>query len=287
MADLKIAVMLSNLRMDYYDGMEVVADMGVPGLHISVTREGFRPEDLDTSDRKKLMDHITSLGLEVSAVSAWGGNVDLGEEDNWHENIEWGKRIMDLAVDLESGIWQGHCGIMPERPGSPEWQRFIDAFGQLAEHGEKVGACLAIETGPEPPFVLRRLLDIIDSEAIRINWDPANLIMWPARFCQERGEEYDQLKWFEKFQPNEGALALADEIVHTHAKDGLVHEDGTREEVPLGEGWVDWPRYIGYLLDSGYDGYFAIERETGDDPVGDIQAAVDFLRSIEPERGTI
>ena len=68
--------------------------------------------------------------------------------------------------------------------------------------------------------------------------------------------------------------------MHTHAKDALVHPDGKRQEVPLGTGWVDWPRYVGYLREAGFDGYFAIERETGEDPVGDIQAAVDFLRTL-------
>jgi len=280
MAGLKIAVMLSNLRMDEYEGMKVVAEMGVPGIHVSVTSGQLKPENLDAAARKQLVRHIASLGLEISAVSGWGGQVDLGEEENWHENIEWGKRIMDLAADLENDIWQGHCGIMPEDPRRPEWQRFIDGMGLLAEHGEKTGVRLAIETGPEPPYVLRRLLDTVGSNYLRINWDPANMILWPAHYAQDLGEPYDKLKWIEKYQPNEGALALADVIVHTHAKDALVHDDGTRQEVPLGEGWVDWPRYTGYLLDSGYDGYFAIERETGQDPVGDIKRAVEFLRSL-------
>ncbi len=280
MADLKIAVMLSNLRMDYYEGMEVVAEMGVPGIHVSVGGGPFTPENLAAAARKELARHIASLGLEISAVSAWGGNVDLGEEENWDENIEWGKRIMDLSADLDTDIWQGHCGIMPEDPSEPPWQRFLDGMGQLAEHGEKTGVRLAIETGPEPPFVLRRLLDEVASEYLCINWDPGNMILWPARYAQQLGEPYDKLKWIEKYQPNEGALVLADAIVHTHAKDALVHEDGTRQEVPLGEGWIDWPRYTGYLIGSGYDGYFAIERETGDDPVGDINRAVEFLRSL-------
>lgn len=47
-----------------------------------------------------------------------------------------------------------------------------------------------------------------------------------------------------------------------------------------GEGWVDWPRYLEYLQQAGYDGYFAIKREVGDDPVGDVRQAVEFLRGL-------
>jgi sugar phosphate isomerase/epimerase len=73
---------------------------------------------------------------------------------------------------------------------------------------------------------------------------------------------------------------LGPHIVHTHAKDALVRDDGRYQEVPLGQGWVDWPRYLAYLRAVGYHGYFAVERETGDDPVGDITRAVQFLRQV-------
>jgi len=43
---------------------------------------------------------------------------------------------------------------------------------------------------------------------------------------------------------------------------------------------IDWPRYLSLLRGIGYDGYFAIEREVGDDPVGDIRKAVEFLRAV-------
>lgn len=277
---LNIAVMLLNLRMDPYEGMELVKSWGVTGLHISVDGGPFNVRTTDLAARKALVKHIKDMGLEISAISCWGGQVDLGEEENWEANIAEGKQIMDMAMDLECKIWQGHCGIMPEHESDPKWDRFIEGMKQLAAYGEQVGATLAIETGPEPPFVLKRLLDTVGSPALKLNWDPANLILWPAMFAKRLNEPFCKLKWMEKFQPNEGALALADHIVHTHAKDALVLEDGTGKEVPLGEGWVDWPRYVGYLRESGFKGYFAIEREVGGNPAADIKKAVDFLQSL-------
>jgi sugar phosphate isomerase/epimerase len=279
MSQLKIAVMLGNLRMDRYEGMKKVVEMGVPGIHITAGGD-WDARTMTSEARKELVAHVKGLGLAISAISCWGGQVDLTKEENWQENVDWGKKNLELAADLECGIWQGHCGVMPEDPKEIGWQRMVDGMGQMAARGEEVGACLAIETGPEPPYVLRRLITEIGSSAIRINWDPANMILWGARFCELAGEPYNREKWIERFQPNEGARALADVIVHTHAKDALVHEDGKRQEVPLGTGWVDWPRYVGYLREAGFNGYFAIERETGENPVGDIQKAVDFLRTL-------
>ena len=79
------------------------------------------------------------------------------------------------------------------------------------------------------------------------------------------------------FDPCRGVGELADLIVHTHAKDGVRHDDGSRAEVPLGEGGVPWDDYIEALREIGYDGYHTIEREVGDDPVGDVTAAKQFL----------
>jgi sugar phosphate isomerase/epimerase len=279
MGDLKVAIMLGSLRLEPYEGMRKAVEMGATGLHISAGGD-WDARTMPLQARKDLVVHLRGLGLEISAISCWGGEVDLTEEENWRANIEWGKRNLELAADLECCIWQGHCGIMPEDPTQPGWQRIIEGMAELAVHGEQVGACLAVETGPEPPYVLRRLVTTLGSPAIRINWDPANMILWPPMFAQRLGEPYQREKWIERFQPNEGARALADVIVHTHAKDALVREDGTGQEVPLGEGWVDWPRYVGYLREAGYDGYFAIEREVGDNPVADIQKAVNFLKSL-------
>jgi L-ribulose-5-phosphate 3-epimerase len=279
MPGLKIAIMLGNLKMEPYEGMKKVAELGVPGIHLSAAGP-FAPENLDAAGRKQLVAHLKSLGLEVSALSAWGGNVDLGDAEPSAENVAWGKRLLELARDLECGIWQAHVGIMPDDTSDPRWQTFRDNMGQLAKHGDRVGACLAIETGPEPPPVLKRLIDDIGSRAIRVNYDPANLVLWPAGFAQRQGRPYDKEQALAEFMPVEGAKLLGDYIVHTHAKDALVHPDGKRQEVPLGTGWIDWPKYVGYLREAGFDGYFAIEREVGEDPVGDITKAVDFLRTL-------
>jgi sugar phosphate isomerase/epimerase len=280
MPNLKISVMLGNLKMDPYEGMKKVVEMGVPGVHLSVDGGPFAPESLDKAARKKLLAHLRSLGLEVSAVSAWGGQVHLTEAEHTERDVAWAERNLEMAVDLDCRIWQGHIGVIPEDPEDEGWKTAVDAMAEIAAHGGRLGACLAIETGPEPPYVLKRLIETIGSEAIRINYDPANLVLWPAGLAQRAGLPYNKEEAIAKYQPIEGADVLGPYVVHTHAKDALVHDDGRRQEVPLGTGWIDWPRYVGLLRKHGFDGYFAIERETGEDPVGDITRAVDFLRTL-------
>ena len=113
---------------------------------------------------------MKGLGLEISAICAWGGHVDLGNPENLDAHIEEGKRLLEYAADLECGIWQGHCGIMPHSKDNPKWARFVDSFGRLCEHGEKVGAKLAIETGPEPPEVLLDMIEEVGSPSLAVNY---------------------------------------------------------------------------------------------------------------------
>jgi len=130
---------------------------------------------------------------------------------------------------------------------------------ELSEYGEKLDVAIATETGPEDPALLREFLDAVGSPAIKANYDPANLAM-------------------NGFDPVKGVSDLGPYIVHTHAKDGVRHSDGRGGEVPLGEGDVDWDAYLDALQDMAFDGFLTIERETGDDALGDISHAVSFLR---------
>ena len=71
-----------------------------------------------------------------------------------------------------------------------------------------------------------------------------------------------------------------------HGKDGRYttngHEMGT--ETPLGQGNVDYPRFIKGLKDLGYDGPITIEREiTGDKQIEDIRMAKEILEKLIAE----
>jgi sugar phosphate isomerase/epimerase len=274
MADIKIAVMVENMRMDFREAVKLVRTWGVVGAQIGA------PLHLDSAGRKELVSFMDGEGVAISAICAWGGEVDLCEKEGLEGHIETAFRLLDLAAELGCKIWQGHVGIMPWEPVGERWETLMSAIQPIARHGEEVGAVLAMETGPEPPAVLKRVIETVGSPTLRINYDPANFILWPPMLASRDGVPYDKEKAIADFMPNEGVNVIGDYVVHTHAKDALVLEDGTPLEVPLGEGWVDWPRYIGLLKQHGFEGYSAIEREVGADPVKNIREAVDFLRTV-------
>ncbi|MBO7621272.1 MAG: sugar phosphate isomerase/epimerase, partial [Victivallales bacterium] len=162
------------------------------------------------------------------------------------------------------------------------YQNQLFVCRELGKYAEAKGVTFAIETGPEKADRLRSFLDDVASKGIGVNLDPANLIM------------------VQNDDPVKAVYTLKDYIVHTHAKDGVQYKpcdpvkvyasfaEGGIEglnigelfnELPLGEGKVDWDRYLAALSEVGYRGYLTVEREVGANPEADIRTAVNFLKS--------
>ena len=64
---------------------------------------------------------------------------------------------------------------------------------------------------------------------------------------------------------------LKDYIVHAHAK------DGGKGSSTVGTGVVPWDEYISLVKEIGYDGWHAIENESGKDVVESVRRGAEFL----------
>ena len=281
MSDFKIGVIVDSFRMDIKDAVKKARELGAEGIQVYTTKGRMAPENLDSKKRKEFLDLVVSNGLVISALCG-----DLGEgfcdRENNPRRIEKSKRIMDLAKDLNTDVVTTHIGVIPEDPNHPRWTILKEACEELGEYGDSVGACFAIETGPETSAVLKKFLDNLNSRGVKVNLDPANLVM-------VTGDD-----------PVKAVYNLKDYIVHTHAKDGIMLKKGNPEviygiieeeiqnevyfkEVPLGEGSVDFPQYLKALKSIGYNGFLTIEREVGENPEEDIKKAIQFLKKVMAE----
>ena len=275
-----ISLMLSNLRLPLEEALDAVVKMDIPAVQLRVL-----PSD-DEAARKAMKKAVQARGLKVSAICVDMG--DLGETDADKPVLETMKPLIDAAPELCDGdiaICQTHVGVMPYTMSGARWDSFVEGCSSLAQYATSVGATVAMETGPEPARVMEGLLKAVNNPGLSVNYDPANFIIWPAVLAEKPEYQvktespqkpYDREAAILEYEPVEGVKRLGPYIVHTHAKDGRA---GTGwGDVPLGEGWVDWPRYLRLLQEVGFDGALAIEREAGDDPVGEITHAVNFLK---------
>lgn len=277
---MRIAIIPTTGGQDPWWGIEIATELGVDGVHIGAYGGVWDLEHRTSAERREILARIHSYDLEVSALIGWGGNVDLGEEQNLAENIAWGKRLNETAVDMAGGLWMAHAGIAPEDESSPRFRRFRASLAEIAAHGESIGAVLALETGPEPPRIVRRLMEDIGSPSLRVNFDPANLLLWPPHIARAHGVPLDFDAAMRDFDPVEGLKTLIPFVVHAHAKDSVLRPDGTAQEVPLGTGMTNWPALDAIFKENDYTGFYAIERECGEDAMGDVRRAVEFLRGL-------
>lgn len=277
MADFSVGIILDSFRRPIPEAVRLAADLGADGVQVYATRGEMSPEELTGEKRAEFRRIIRDNGLVISALCGDLGHGFMDPDMN-PSLVEKSKRILDLAVELETKIVTTHIGIVPSDPAVSRYKIMQDACGELAAYADSLGAHFAVETGPESPETLKVFLDSLHSTGVAVNYDPANLAM--VMGC-------DVVK---------GVRTLKDYIVHTHAKDGvrLLERDpeityGLRkgeevvtspafEEVPLGEGSVPFTEYLNALREIGYHGFLTIEREVGEDPVGDISRAVRFLK---------
>lgn len=277
---MKIGAMVESFRLGFKNGVEKAASLGIEGIQAYATGGELGVDDITDAKLKEALDIVKSNGLVFSAICGDFGHGFMNPEQN-KIYVEKSKRVLDLAKKLECNIVTTHIGTVPaEENETKEIMR--KACRELAEYADSVGSAFAVETGPEPGKVLGEFLDSLGAGGVRVNFDPANLVM-----CVDDRPE-NALKYLGKY------------VVHTHAKDGIMLKKKIEEkinigeeakehqaladmgmkylELPLGEGDVNFDVYLPALAATSFNGFLTIEREVGDNPEKDIALAVEFLK---------
>lgn len=259
MASRKIGVTSTSFHMPFDEMLPLAREMGITGLQLWGVGGEHDAMTLSTDDRKRLLDQITSLGMEISALCAEVGG--FCHPETVEGNTEKARAVVDMAVDMGVYVVSGHVGVIAEDPNDPGRVCMAKAMAEFGKYCEDRGTVYASETGPETIELMREFIDALPNKGIALNYDPANLVM-------------------NGFDPVKGVLVGQELIVHTHVKDAVRYPDGSCDEVPVGTGQVPFAEYFAALDSIGYDGYLTIEREVGDNRVADVRAAVEVIRSL-------
>jgi len=187
------------------------------------------------------------------------------------ERVARTKAVSDVARGLGIESVMCHIGFVPEDPEEALYAEVRDVARDLCDHCGKNGQSFTLETGQEPAQVLLRFIEDVDRPNLRINFDPANMILYGTG------------------DPIEALDVLAKRVLSVHCKDGdwppRDEPLALGKERPLGEGSVDMPRFIEKLKEIGYRGVLTIEREGVDEErqAGDIRKAVALLKKLTRE----
>jgi len=201
---------------------------------------------LDT-DPKEIQDLCAASGVKISGLSS---HSDL-------LNTEWGvlyaRRGIRYARALGVNVVQITEDMYP-----PKWMTEQDAYDvmkinlrAIAETCDENGVYLGIEQhGPYTSKInrLQRILELVNSPWIRVNYDSGNTFL--------SGED-----------PYAMLDAIADKVVHVHAKDISRHQasaergkvTGTAVGCACGDGEIDWHRVVRRLKQAGFKGVMSVE----------------------------
>ena len=279
---MKIGVITDCFKKPLAESIKLAGELGFDGVQIYATTGEFSPSVLSAERKAEIKELLKENNLVISALCGdMGGHGFQIEEDN-PERVQKTKDIIDLAEEFGVSVITTHIGVIPSDKTEPRYKVMLDAMRECGKYAAEKGVTLAIETGPETAKTLLAFLEDIP-QGVGVNLDPANFVMVT-----------DQ-------DPVEAVNMLGKYIVHTHVKDGVMLKKTDPEiiyehfatggiealnvadfflETPLGEGKVDFPKYLEALRAANFDGFLTVERETGEDVVADITLAKKTVQNL-------
>ena len=180
-------------------------------------------------------------------------------DDCWPRNREIAAAAAELSGTLGAPYMLFHAGFLDES-NPAAYAAYVKRVSFVRDACARAGVQLILESGQETAEDLARFLR--DLPGLYVNFDPANMILYG------------------KGRPMEALETLVPWIRKIHVKDAdATAVPGTwGTERPWGEGQVGGAAFIDALNGLGFTGNMTIEREGGDDRVGDIARAAARLR---------
>jgi len=276
MAEQLALGVMTGLRNDPVEALNAVRELDIPTVQLGYPAHFDNEEGI-----AKIKAACEESSIEITTVFCnFAGEryddiptvracVGLVPESTRAERVEKVSSISQFAQKLGVDRVAAHIGFIPEDENDPRYPALVETVQGICDELASRGQVFALETGQETAKTLRRFIDDLKRDNIRVNFDPANMILY--------GND----------NPIEAVDLLVDWIDGVHCKDGNWPTEEQRaknllgQETPLGEGAVNIPEWIKKLLSLGFTGPLTIEREiSGEEQKRDIIKARDLLNGL-------
>ncbi len=258
---------------------DVVKELKIPTVHLHTpSRQNRTPEAAE-----RFLKECRDAGITITVM--FGGfegesyadiptvrrTVGLVPKETRAERVAELKSISDFGKLLGVPALGIHIGFIPESPDDPDFKELVAVTQEICDYLKGNGQNLHLETGQETADTLLAFMDAVGRDNLFINFDPANMILYGTG------------------DPIEALRKVGSRVRSVHCKDAKwAARPGEEwgEEVPLGQGDVDFEAFLRTLDEFGYTGPLTIEREIPHDPERqkrDIAAAVRLLESLKAE----
>lgn len=194
----------------------------------------------------EIRDVLERYGVKASGLSA---HTPLMRPEI---SVPYLEKAIRFAAVLGAPVVNTDEGIRPDGMELDDAYTIMKyTLGRALRVAERYGINIAIE--PHQSITrttqgLETVATLVDSDWLRINYDTGNAYL--------AGED-----------PYDGLKAVAELVVHVHAKDIGIRQSadergkvtGTPVGCACGEGVIDWARVLGILTDAGYRGVLSVE----------------------------
>ena len=219
------ASLAQTLRTAGYDAAQLAIPRAIEGIDSYA--------DIKETHLLEIKRTFDEANIEVSVLSCY---MDLTAPDEavrlaGVENVR--RRLHDLKVlgVRQVGSETSHHALTPAEKAAAV-PRMLDSVLRIVEEAARIDAVFAVEPVDfhplDSPETLQKLLDTVGDPAhLKVIFDPVNLLN--AGTVTHQSEAWKS--WLQVIGKQLGAM---------HMKDACVLPDGTRRQMPLGQGQMDY-----------------------------------------------
>jgi L-ribulose-5-phosphate 3-epimerase len=250
---MEFSIRNTSLDAGWEDAIRLAGDLGFDGVELVVPEEQeilrlSRPEGA-----REVLYWCEEAGCRISSLSIapYRKHSFAGPQDDLEGSVEFISSCIEAGANVKaSALLLPHFERERVDLDDARERRYIEGFARCAPIAEKYGVVLGLETSFSSEQLIR-IVDAVSSSHVGVYHDLANAIHY--------GHD-----------PIEMTRALGKRIAMVHVKEfGADH---------LGQGTLDWPRCLGELFRTGYEGWLVFETSRTTDPRSAAARNLRFLR---------
>ena len=261
MTRFKLALALETLGLPLRPALDAAARLTLDGVQADAVGP-LAPDELGPTARRELRTLLRAHLVELVALNC-PLRRGLDNAEALDARLAHLRKVANLAAELGCPRLVMPMPALPRETEKAREEVLRQSLSELARIGDATGVSISLEVGLDPPATTRDYLASFDTGSLRVNLDPAAILVGGG-------------------SPVDAVLIYGDRIDHVQARDARQGVSGGSREVPLGEGDVDWNLLVATLDATGYRAYLTVDTEIGRDRAAVARHGVEFLRRFVP-----
>jgi len=235
--------------------------LGFDGVEITSKRPHASVLDMNPKKVKEIKTLLERNNIECAAIAGYTnftGGYEGSEVPFREMQIEYVTKLAEIAHDLGGNLVRIFTGYeLLNVPYSRQWEWCVSSIKECSKRAAEYGVTIGIQNHHDiavNAMEMRDLLCEIDEPNCKAMFDA-----WaPALQGDDLEEAVKTISDLTVF------TTVADYVCHKryNYKPNLINYERTRDiikAVPLGEGFIDYKKFLNALKNSGYDGYVSYE----------------------------